>query len=86
MRRLVIWSAPLVLVALATTGCIATRDWVNENLGKRQVQIDDARDAAVPDRDLLIPLRLPDLKREVDQRRQDCKAADEASQRRKIGK
>jgi len=37
----VIWSAPLVLVALATTGCIATRDWVNENLGKRQVQIDD---------------------------------------------
>jgi outer membrane protein OmpA-like peptidoglycan-associated protein len=41
MRRIVIWSAPLVLAALATTGCIATRDWVNDNLGKRQVQIDD---------------------------------------------
>jgi hypothetical protein len=33
---------------------------------KRHVQLDDARDAAVPDRDLLIALRLPDLKREID--------------------
>jgi outer membrane protein OmpA-like peptidoglycan-associated protein len=41
MRRMVIWSAPLVLAALATTGCVATRDWVNDNLGKRQVQIDE---------------------------------------------
>ena len=52
MRRLMIWSAPLVLAALATTGCIATRDWVNENLGRRQVQIDDrfsSVDGAVKD-------------------------------------
>jgi outer membrane protein OmpA-like peptidoglycan-associated protein len=41
MRRIVTWSAPLVLAALASAGCIATRDWVNENLGKRQVAIDD---------------------------------------------
>jgi outer membrane protein OmpA-like peptidoglycan-associated protein len=41
MRRIVTWSMPLVLVALASAGCIATRDWVNENLGKRQGQIDD---------------------------------------------
>src|SRR5919198_3715998 len=41
MRRIVIWSTPLVLVALASAGCIATRDWVNDNLGKRQGQIDD---------------------------------------------
>ena len=53
---------------------------------ERQVQLDGARDAAVPDRDLLIALCLPDLKREVDERGQYSKAADEASQRRKIGK
>jgi outer membrane protein OmpA-like peptidoglycan-associated protein len=41
MRRIVRWSAPLVLVALASAGCIATRNWVNDNLGKRQGQIDD---------------------------------------------
>ena len=41
MRRIIIWSAPVVLAALASAGCIATRDWVNDNLGKRQVQIDD---------------------------------------------
>jgi len=41
MRRIVTLSAPLVLAALASAGCIATRDWVNENLGKRQAQIDD---------------------------------------------
>ena len=41
MRRIVTWSTPLVLVALASAGCIATRDWVNDNLGKRQGQIDD---------------------------------------------
>jgi outer membrane protein OmpA-like peptidoglycan-associated protein len=41
MRRIVTWTAPLLLAALVFTGCIATRDWVNENMGKRQVQIDD---------------------------------------------
>src|SRR5205085_5820832 len=41
MRRIVTWSMPLVLVALVSAGCIATRDWVNDNLGKRQGQIDD---------------------------------------------
>ena len=41
MRRIIIWTAPLVLAALASAGCIATRDWVNDNLGKRQTQIDD---------------------------------------------
>jgi len=41
MRRIVTWSAPLVLAALASAGCIATRGWVEENLGKRQGQIDD---------------------------------------------
>src|SRR5438552_9233575 len=40
MRRLVTWSAPLVLVAVATAGC-ATKDWVNEKLGKRQAQMDE---------------------------------------------
>jgi outer membrane protein OmpA-like peptidoglycan-associated protein len=40
MRRIVTWSAPLVLAAVATTGCVATKDWVNETLGKRQTQID----------------------------------------------
>jgi len=40
MRRIVTWSAPLVLVAVATTGC-ATKDWVNEKLGKRQAQMDE---------------------------------------------
>src|SRR5215471_10261006 len=47
---------------------------------ERQVQLDDARGAAVPDRDLLIALRLPDLKRKVDERHQHSEAADEASQ------
>jgi len=41
MRRIVILSVPLVIAALVSTGCIATRKWVDENLGKRQVQIDD---------------------------------------------
>jgi outer membrane protein OmpA-like peptidoglycan-associated protein len=41
MRRIVIWTAPLVLTALVSTGCIATRNWVDENLGRRQAQIDD---------------------------------------------
>jgi len=41
MRRIVILSMPLVIAALVSTGCIATRKWVDENLGKRQVQIDD---------------------------------------------
>jgi outer membrane protein OmpA-like peptidoglycan-associated protein len=41
MRRIIIWGAPVLLAALASAGCIATRDWVNDNLGKRQVQIDD---------------------------------------------
>src|SRR6185312_15400493 len=53
---------------------------------ERQVQLHGARDAAVPDRDLLIALRLPDLKREVDERDQYGNAADEASQRRENGK
>ena len=55
-------------------------------VGEGQLQLDDAGGAAVPDRDLLIALGLPDLKPEVDQRDQDGKAAHEASQRRKIGK
>ena len=37
---------------------------------ERQMQLDGARGAAVPDRDLLVALCLPDLKREVDERRQ----------------
>jgi outer membrane protein OmpA-like peptidoglycan-associated protein len=41
MRRIVTWSVPLVLAALASTGCIATRDWVTDNLGKRQAQTDE---------------------------------------------
>ena len=41
MRRIVILSVPLVIAALVSTGCIATRKWVDENLGRRQVQIDD---------------------------------------------
>jgi len=40
MRRIVTWSAPLVLVVVATTGC-ATKDWVNDKLGKRQAEMDD---------------------------------------------
>jgi hypothetical protein len=40
----------------------------------------------MPDCDLLIALGLPDLKREVDEREQYRKAADEASQGREIGK
>src|SRR6059036_1405670 len=51
MRRIVTWSAPLVLVAVATAGC-ATKDWVNDKLGKRQAEMDDrfARvDVAVKD-------------------------------------
>jgi outer membrane protein OmpA-like peptidoglycan-associated protein len=41
MRRIVIWTAPLVLTALVSTGCVATRSWVNENLGRHQAQVDD---------------------------------------------
>ena len=41
MRRIVTWSVPLVLAAMASTGCVATRDWVNENLTKRQAKIDE---------------------------------------------
>ena len=41
MRRIVTLTAPLVLIALMSTGCIATRDWVEKNLTKRQGQIDD---------------------------------------------
>lgn len=41
MRRIVIWTAPLVLTALVSTGCIATRNWVNENLGRHRAQVDD---------------------------------------------
>src|SRR5262249_46513482 len=51
-----------------------------------KLQINDARGARVPDRDLLIALCLPDLKREVDERDQHSKAIHEASQGRKIGK
>ncbi len=40
MRRFVTWSAPLVLAVVATTGC-ATRDWVNEKLGKKQARMDE---------------------------------------------
>src|SRR3989442_5450568 len=40
MRRIVTWSAPLVLVAVAVTGC-ATKDWGNDKLGKRQGQMDE---------------------------------------------
>jgi outer membrane protein OmpA-like peptidoglycan-associated protein len=40
MRRFAMWSAPLVLVMLAMTGC-ATKDWVSEKLGKRQAEMDD---------------------------------------------
>jgi len=40
MRRIVTWSAPLVLVVVATTGC-ATKDWVNDKLGKKQAQMDE---------------------------------------------
>jgi outer membrane protein OmpA-like peptidoglycan-associated protein len=40
MRRLVTWSAPLVLVAVAMTGC-ATKDWVNKTLGKKSAEIDE---------------------------------------------
>lgn len=40
MRRLATWGAPLVLVVLATTGC-ATKDWVNEKLGKKSAEIDE---------------------------------------------
>jgi outer membrane protein OmpA-like peptidoglycan-associated protein len=51
MRRIMTWSAPLVLVAVAATGC-ATKDWVNDMLGKRQAHMDErfARvDGAVKD-------------------------------------
>ena len=41
MRRIVMWTAPLILVGLMSSGCIATRDWVEKNLTKRQGQIDD---------------------------------------------
>jgi len=40
MRRIVTWSAPLVLAVVAMTGC-ATKDWVNDNLGKKQAQMDE---------------------------------------------
>ena len=40
MRRIVTWSAPLMLVAIATTGC-ATKDWVNDKLGKKQAHMDE---------------------------------------------
>ena len=40
MRRIVTWSAPLVLVVVATTGC-ATKDWVNDKFGKKQAQMDE---------------------------------------------
>ena len=40
MRRIVTWSAPLALAVVATTGC-ATKDWVNDKLGKRQAQMDE---------------------------------------------
>jgi len=40
MRRVVTWSVPLVVAAVATTGCVATKAWVNETLGKKQTQID----------------------------------------------
>ena len=53
---------------------------------QRQLQLDDARDAAMPDRDLLVSLRLPDLKRQVDERDQDGDAAGEAPHGGKIGK
>ena len=41
MRRILTLTAPLVVVALMSTGCIATRDWVDKNLTKRQGQIDE---------------------------------------------
>jgi outer membrane protein OmpA-like peptidoglycan-associated protein len=41
MRRIIIWSAPVVLAALALSGCLATRNWVSENLGKHQAQTDE---------------------------------------------
>lgn len=40
MRRVISWSVPLVVAAVATTGCVATKGWVNETLGKTQTQID----------------------------------------------
>jgi outer membrane protein OmpA-like peptidoglycan-associated protein len=39
MRRIVTWTAPLVLAVVATTGC-ATKDWVNEKLGKKSAEVD----------------------------------------------
>src|SRR5262245_20117176 len=41
MRRIIIWSAPVVLAALALSGCLATRNWVSENLGKHQAPTDE---------------------------------------------
>ena len=40
MRRTLMYSA-LVIVTLASTGCIATRNWVNENLGRQKAQTDE---------------------------------------------
>lgn len=40
MRGFVLWTAPLALAVVATTGC-ATKGWVNETLGKKQAEIDD---------------------------------------------
>ncbi|HEV8584151.1 MAG TPA: OmpA family protein [Methylomirabilota bacterium] len=39
MRRIVMWSAALAFAMIATTGC-ATKDWVNDKLGKKQAQMD----------------------------------------------
>jgi hypothetical protein len=50
------------------------------------MQLDDARGAAMPDRDLLVAFGLPHLKREVDERNQYRKPANEAAQRREHGK
>jgi outer membrane protein OmpA-like peptidoglycan-associated protein len=40
MRRIVMWSMPLVLAAAATAGC-ATKGWVNDMFGQKQAQMDE---------------------------------------------
>ena len=40
MRRILMSSA-LVIATLASTGCIATRNWVNDNLGRQKAQTDE---------------------------------------------
>jgi outer membrane protein OmpA-like peptidoglycan-associated protein len=40
MRRTLMYGA-VVIAALASTGCIATRNWVNENLGRQKAQTDE---------------------------------------------